>query len=90
MSEPRARRTEQLFKVALLIKGVDGSAELLGAMALLLVSGATVHRLVADVLSRDLLGPPDGALPGISPRAPQSSRPGTAHSRWSTLACTGW
>ncbi len=32
-----------------------------GAVALLLVSGATVHRLVADVISRDLLGPPDGS-----------------------------
>lgn len=32
------------------------------AVALLLVSGATVQRLVADVLSRDLLGPPDGWL----------------------------
>jgi uncharacterized membrane protein len=31
-------------------------------VALLLVSGATVQRLVVDVLSRDLLGPPDGTL----------------------------
>ncbi len=60
--EPGGRRTGQLFKAALLVKGVDGGAELLGAVALLLVSGATVHRLVADVLSRDLLGPPDGSL----------------------------
>ncbi len=62
VSQPGARRTEQLFKAALLIKGVDGATELIGAVALLLVSGATVHRLVVDVISHDLLGPPDGSL----------------------------
>lgn len=55
-------RTEQLFRAALVIKGVDGAAELLGAIALLLISGDLVTRLVADVLARDLLGPPDGSL----------------------------
>ncbi len=62
VGQPSVRRTEQLFKAALLVKGVDGAAELIGAVALLVVSGATVQRLVADVLSRDLLGPPDGSL----------------------------
>lgn len=62
MRYPSARRTEQLFKAALLVKGIDGAAELVGAVALLMVSGATVHRLVADVLSRDLLGPPGDSL----------------------------
>ncbi|GAA1863312.1 DUF2127 domain-containing protein [Pseudonocardia ailaonensis] len=52
----------RLFRVALLIKGIDGAAELIGAIVLVLVSGATVQRLVADVLARDLLGPPDGSL----------------------------
>ncbi|MDQ4092510.1 MAG: DUF2127 domain-containing protein [Actinomycetota bacterium] len=62
MSQPSVRRTAQLFKAALLVKGVDGAVELIGAVALLVVSGATVQRLVAEVLSRDLLGPPDGSL----------------------------
>jgi uncharacterized membrane protein len=62
VSEPRVRRIEQLFKAALLVKGVDGAAELIGAVALLLVSGTTVQRLGADVLSHDLLGPPDGTV----------------------------
>lgn len=62
VSKPSTRRTEQLFKAALLVKGADGAAELIGAVALLLVSGATVQRLAVDVLSRDLLGPPDGSL----------------------------
>lgn len=58
---PRAR-VERLFRLAMLVKGIDGAAELIGAVALLLVSGGLVHRLVADVLARDLLGPPDGSL----------------------------
>ena len=57
-----ARRTERLFKLALLVKGVDGAVELIGALALLVVSGDLVNHLIADVLARDLLGPPDGSL----------------------------
>ena len=62
MGDVRARRTERLFRIALLVKGVDGAAELVAAVALLLVPTATVHRVVADIVSRDLLGPPDGFL----------------------------
>jgi uncharacterized membrane protein len=55
-----ARRTERLFAAALLVKAVDGAAELVIAVVLMLVPGATVHRLVADALARDLLGSADG------------------------------
>jgi uncharacterized membrane protein len=62
MADASARSTERLFKAALLVKGLDGAAELVAAVALLLVPAATVQRLVAEVVSRDLLGPPDGFL----------------------------
>ena len=62
MADARARRTERLFKAALILKGLDGAAELTGAVVLLLVPAAAVDRLVAEVVSRDLLGPPDGFL----------------------------
>jgi uncharacterized membrane protein len=62
MADVRARRTERWFRAALLLKALDGAAELLGAVVLLLVPAATVHRLVAEIVSRDLLGPPDGFL----------------------------
>jgi uncharacterized membrane protein len=62
MEGSNARRTAHLFKIAMLVKGVDGAAELILAIVLLLVSTATVHRLVADVLARDLLGSADGPL----------------------------
>ena len=62
MADASARRTERLFNAALLVKGLDGAAELVAAVALLLVPAATVQRLVAEVVSRDLLGPPGGFL----------------------------
>jgi uncharacterized membrane protein len=54
--------TDRLFKLAMAVKGIDGAAELIGAITLLLVSGGTIQTLVTDVVSRDLLGPPDGSL----------------------------
>lgn len=53
---------DRLFRIALVVKGVDGALELIGAAVLLVISGQAVHRLVADVLARDLIGPPDGTL----------------------------
>lgn len=51
-----------LVRIAVLVKGLDGAAELVVAIVLLLLPQQTVHRLVADVITRDLLGPPDGTL----------------------------
>jgi uncharacterized membrane protein len=54
--------TDRLFRIALLVKGIDGAAELIGSLVLLLVSGAALRGLTADVLSHDLLGAPNGWL----------------------------
>ena len=51
-----------LFRLAVLAKGLDGAVELVAAVVLLALSAAEVPRLVADVVTRDLLGPPDGTL----------------------------
>ena len=59
---PAARRTERLFRLAMFVKGLDGAVELIGAIVLLLVPAALVNHLVADVISRDLVGSPDGFL----------------------------
>jgi uncharacterized membrane protein len=61
VSDPDGR-TGQLLRLALAIKAVDGAAELVAAVALLLVPGAALHTLVADLISHDLLGPPEGTL----------------------------
>jgi uncharacterized membrane protein len=57
-----AGRTDRLFRIALLVKAVDGAAELVGALVLLTVPGAALTSLVNDIVARDLLGPPDGSL----------------------------
>jgi uncharacterized membrane protein len=62
MDEVRGTRTDRFFKVAVILKGLDGAAELVAAVVLLLLPAAAVDRLVAEVVSRDLLGPPDGFL----------------------------
>jgi uncharacterized membrane protein len=59
---PAARRTEWLFRLAMFVKGLDGAVELIGAIVLLLVPATLVNHLVADVVSRDLVGSPDGFL----------------------------
>ncbi|MFP5022780.1 DUF2127 domain-containing protein [Pseudonocardia phyllosphaerae] len=61
-SAENIRWTERLFRFALWVKGIDGAAELIGAVALLLVSGDWLNRVVAAVLARDLIGSPDGFL----------------------------
>jgi uncharacterized membrane protein len=57
-----SRRSQRLFRLAMLVKGIDGAVELLGALTVLAVPGVVVHRLVTEVLARDLLGPADGSL----------------------------
>ena len=55
-------RTELLFRIAMAVKGIDGLIELIGGITLLLVSQAEVQKVIAAVVTHDLLGPPDGSL----------------------------
>ena len=55
-------RQELLFRIALLLKGIDGAIELVGAIVLLVIPTGSVQNLINDVLAHDLLGPPDGSL----------------------------
>lgn len=57
-----SRTVDRLFRIALVVKGVDGALELIGAVLVLAVPGDLVNRLVAEILARDLVGPPDGTL----------------------------
>ncbi len=44
------------------VKGIDGAVELVGGVLLLLVSQSEVQKVIAAVVTHDLLGPPDGSL----------------------------
>lgn len=56
--------TDKLFRVAVLLKGLDGVVQLLGGVLLLFLPPAAITRLAHAVVARDLLGPPSGALAG--------------------------
>ncbi|GAA0510854.1 DUF2127 domain-containing protein [Saccharopolyspora thermophila] len=56
--------TDRLFRVAVWLKGLDGAVQLVGGVLLLVVAPAEVSRLAHAVVTRDLLGPPTGALAG--------------------------
>src|SRR5689334_982737 len=58
----RVSVSERLFRIAMAFKGIDGLIELVGGIVLLLIPQAEVQKLVAAVVTRDLLGPPDGSL----------------------------
>jgi uncharacterized membrane protein len=58
----RVSGNERLFRIAMAFKGIDGLVELVGGITLLLVSQAEVQKVIAAVVTRDLLGPPDGSL----------------------------
>ena len=45
-----------------MVKGIDGAAELIGAVLLMLVSSDLVQRIIGHIVSHDLLGPPEGSM----------------------------
>jgi uncharacterized membrane protein len=51
-----------LFKLALVVKGIDGASELVGAVLLTVLPTVWVQSVIANVVSHDLLGPPNGSL----------------------------
>lgn len=53
---------ERLFRLALLVKALDGAVELLSAAALLVATPGFLQGLVRQVLEHHLLGGPHGAL----------------------------
>lgn len=55
-------RTEVLFRIAMVVKGIDGAVELIGGILLLLVSQTEVQKVIAAVVTHDLFGPSDGSL----------------------------
>ncbi|SDY43094.1 Uncharacterized membrane protein [Amycolatopsis xylanica] len=57
-----ADRTEKLFRVAIALKGLDGAAQLLGALVLAVIPASVVTGFAHAVITRDLLGDPRGTL----------------------------
>lgn len=54
--------TEKLFDVAIAVKGIDGGAQIIGAVVLAIVPPSVITGLAHTIVTRDLLGDPDGTL----------------------------
>lgn len=59
---PTADTTEKLFRVAIAIKGLDGGLQLIGALIVALIPASTVTGFAHSIITRDLLGDPNGTL----------------------------
>ncbi|MDI2030717.1 DUF2127 domain-containing protein [Saccharopolyspora sp. TS4A08] len=69
--------TDKLFRVAVWLKGLDAVTQLLGGVLLIFFSPRELTRIAHGVVTRDLLGPPTGALAGHFEEAVQHFAGGT-------------
>lgn len=54
--------TEKLFDIAIAVKGIDGALQLIGGLILAVIPASVVTGFAHAVISRDLLGDPEGTL----------------------------
>jgi uncharacterized membrane protein len=74
-----SERLHRLFQVAVVLKGIDGILELIGGALLLLVSPATLHRLVIVLTQHELAEEPDDWLVAALRHAADSFSMETKH-----------
>jgi uncharacterized membrane protein len=58
----KASVTERLFRLAVALKGIDGGLQFLGGLLLIVIPPTVITGLANDVITRDLLGDPNGKL----------------------------
>jgi uncharacterized membrane protein len=54
--------TDRLFYAAIAIKGIDGGLQLIGGLLLAIIPPTVITGLANDIVTRDLLGDPNGTL----------------------------
>ncbi|KDN22833.1 DUF2127 domain-containing protein [Amycolatopsis rifamycinica] len=62
MSQQNTTATERFFRIALVLKALDGALQVIGALILAFVPASTVSGFTHAVITRDLLGDPSGTL----------------------------
>jgi uncharacterized membrane protein len=77
MTEHPATTTDRLFRVAIAIKGIDGGLQLIGALALIIVPPTVITGWANAIITRDLLGDPNGTLAGHLEKAAADFAGGT-------------
>jgi uncharacterized membrane protein len=58
----KASATDRMFKVAIAVKGIDGALQLLGALLLAVIPPTLITGVANTIITRDLLGDPNGTL----------------------------
>jgi uncharacterized membrane protein len=61
-SDRKASATDRMFKVAIAIKGIDGGLQFLGGLLLIVIPPTVISGLANTVITRDLVGDPNGTL----------------------------
>lgn len=56
------KKSERLFKVAIALKGIDGGVQFVGALILAFIPSSAITGFAQAVITRDLLGDPNGTL----------------------------
>jgi uncharacterized membrane protein len=61
-SSSKTGTTDRLFKIAVVLKGIDGGVQLIGGLLLIVIPPAAITGLANAIITRDLLGDPSGTL----------------------------
>lgn len=79
MLQKSTRWTDRLFRIAVLLKGLDGGFQLIAGIALLFVPAREITNLVQLAVTRDLVGNPAGMLATHLETAVQDFTGGSTH-----------
>lgn len=71
--------TDRLFRIAVVLKGLDGASQLLAGIALLFIPAKAITDLVQLIVTRDLVGNPAGMLATHLQTAVQDFTGGSTH-----------
>jgi uncharacterized membrane protein len=58
----QGRATERMFAIAVTLKGIDGGLQFLGALLLMVIPPTLITGVTNLIITRDLLGDPNGTL----------------------------
>jgi uncharacterized membrane protein len=61
-ADRKAASTDRLFRIAIALKGLDGGVQLIGALLLWIIPPTAITGLANAIITRDLLGDPNGGL----------------------------
>lgn len=61
-AKPKPRSGDRMFAIAIALKGIDGGIQLLGGLLLASIPPTSITGLANAVITRDLVGDPNGVL----------------------------